>query len=107
VTASSPTLRAAGFEGRIVPVNPRADVVQGLPASPSLLTVDGPVDLTVIAVAAPAVLRRSRYTLCDALLAGRDLLPVTIGNVGGGAGLVGLVYWFVHLRAPVDRSAQP
>jgi acetate---CoA ligase (ADP-forming) len=49
-------LRAAGFEGRIVPVNPRADVVQGLPATPSLLSVDGPVDLAVIAVAAPAVL---------------------------------------------------
>jgi acetyltransferase len=49
-------LRAAGFEGRIVPVNPRADVVQGLPASPSLLTIDGPVDLAVIAVPASAVL---------------------------------------------------
>jgi acetyltransferase len=49
-------LRAAGFEGRIVPVNPRADVVQGLPATRSLLSVDGPVDLAVIAVAAPAVL---------------------------------------------------
>ena len=49
-------LRAAGFEGRIVLVNPRADVVQGLPATPSLLSVDGPVDLAVIAVSAPAVL---------------------------------------------------
>ena len=27
-----------------------------------------------------------------------NLLPVTIGNVIGGAGLVGLVYWFVFLR---------
>jgi formate/nitrite transporter len=27
-----------------------------------------------------------------------NLLPVTIGNVVGGAGLVGLVYWFVYLR---------
>ena len=49
-------LRAAGFEGRIWPVNPRADVVQGLPATPSLLAIDGPVDLAVIAVPAPAVL---------------------------------------------------
>jgi formate/nitrite transporter len=32
----------------------------------------------------------------------RNLLPVTIGNVIGGAGLVGLVYWFVYLR---PRSA--
>jgi formate/nitrite transporter len=28
----------------------------------------------------------------------RNLLPVTIGNVIGGAGLVGSVYWFVYLR---------
>jgi formate/nitrite transporter len=28
----------------------------------------------------------------------RNLLPVTIGNVIGGAVLVGLVYWFVYLR---------
>lgn len=27
-----------------------------------------------------------------------NLLPVTIGNVIGGAGMVGLVYWFVYLR---------
>ncbi len=28
----------------------------------------------------------------------RNLLPVTIGNIIGGAGLVGLVYWFIYLR---------
>jgi len=49
-------LRAAGFEGRVWPVNPAADVVQGLPAVASLLVIDGPVDLAVIAVPAPAVL---------------------------------------------------
>lgn len=27
-----------------------------------------------------------------------NLIPVTIGNIVGGAGLVGLVYWFVYLR---------
>ena len=27
-----------------------------------------------------------------------NLLPVTIGNIIGGAVLVGLVYWFVYLR---------
>jgi formate transporter FocA len=27
-----------------------------------------------------------------------NLLPVTIGNVIGGAGMVGLVYWFIYLR---------
>jgi formate transporter len=38
---------------------------------------------------------------------GRNLLPVTVGNVIGGAGLVGLVYWFVYLRprGAEDRAA--
>ncbi len=27
-----------------------------------------------------------------------NLLPVTIGNIIGGAFMVGLVYWFVYLR---------
>jgi len=29
----------------------------------------------------------------------RNLVPVTIGNIIGGAVLVGIVYWFVYLRA--------
>ena len=28
----------------------------------------------------------------------RNLVPVTIGNIIGGAGMVGAVYWFVYLR---------
>jgi formate transporter len=32
-----------------------------------------------------------------------NLLPVTLGNILGGAGLVGAVYWFVYLR----RDATP
>ena len=35
---------------------------------------------------------------------GRNLLPVTIGNVIGGALLVGGVYWFVYLRAKGSAS---
>ena len=34
---------------------------------------------------------------------GRNLLPVTIGNVVGGALLVGGVYWFVYLRGRASR----
>jgi formate/nitrite transporter len=34
----------------------------------------------------------------------RNLLPVTIGNVIGGALLVGGVYWFVYLRARSSRG---
>jgi formate transporter len=32
-----------------------------------------------------------------------NLLPVTIGNIIGGAGMVGLVYWFVYLR-PISHK---
>jgi acetate---CoA ligase (ADP-forming) len=49
-------LRSAGFAGRIIPVNSRADIVQGLPAMASLLDVTGPVDLAVITVPAADVL---------------------------------------------------
>ena len=35
-------------------------------------------------------------TWCSMLV--NNLLPVTLGNIAGGAGLVGLVYWFVYLR---------
>jgi formate/nitrite transporter len=30
-----------------------------------------------------------------------NLLPVTIGNIIGGALLVGLVYWFIYIRKPL------
>jgi acetate---CoA ligase (ADP-forming) len=39
-----------GFEGRIVPVNPKYDAVLGLPAVASLADVDEPVDLAILAV---------------------------------------------------------
>lgn len=42
----------------------------------------------------------------------RNLVPVTIGNVIGGAGMVGAVYWFVYLRprariAPATGEGEP
>jgi acetyltransferase len=49
-------LRSAGFAGRVVPVNTRAEAVQGVPAVRSVLEVDGAVDLAVITVPAPGVL---------------------------------------------------
>ena len=37
-----------------------------------------------------------------------NLIPVTIGNIIGGALMVGIVYWFVYLRhtrtAPANVS---
>ena len=43
-------LKAAGFEGRVIPVNPGAVTVQGLAAVPSLRDLEEGVDLAVIAV---------------------------------------------------------
>jgi formate transporter len=36
----------------------------------------------------------------------KNLLPVTIGNIIGGAGFVGLVYWFVYLRPEKRRVVE-
>jgi formate/nitrite transporter len=43
-----------------------------------------------------------------------NLLPVTIGNIIGGAVMVGLVYWFIYLRPswtgqtePIQPDAEP
>lgn len=33
-----------------------------------------------------------------------NLLPVTIGNIIGGALMVGLVYWFIYLREPHTKT---
>ena len=49
-------LRAASFPGRVVPINPRAGSIQGLRALPSVLALEEPVDLAVIAVPAADVL---------------------------------------------------
>jgi formate/nitrite transporter len=37
----------------------------------------------------------------------RNLVPVTVGNVAGGAGLVGAVYWFVYLRPGAVAAGAP
>jgi formate/nitrite transporter len=37
----------------------------------------------------------------------RNLVPVTLGNVLGGAGLVGAAYWFVYLRPRAAREERP
>jgi acetate---CoA ligase (ADP-forming) len=50
-------LLAAGFNGPVYPVNPRASVVQSVLAYKSVLDVPGPVDLAVLVVPAPHVVR--------------------------------------------------
>jgi formate transporter len=37
----------------------------------------------------------------------KNLLPVTLGNIIGGAFMVGLVYWFIYLRKPAAEVAAP
>jgi acetyl coenzyme A synthetase (ADP forming)-like protein len=53
-------LLAAGFEGPVYPVNPKAKVVQSVAAYPSVADVPGPVDLAVLAVPASDVIQAAR-----------------------------------------------
>ncbi|MFH1031876.1 MAG: CoA-binding protein [Chloroflexota bacterium] len=48
-------LKEAGYTGTILPINPRENVIQGLPAYHSLSDVPGKVDLAIITVPAEAV----------------------------------------------------
>ena len=50
-------LQESGYTGRIVPVNPKGGEIRGLPVAQSLseAVAEGPIDLVVIAVPAPAV----------------------------------------------------
>lgn len=50
------SLQQNRFTGTIIPVNPHATEIAGLPAFPSLRSVPGPVDLAIIAVPPHAVL---------------------------------------------------
>ena len=78
-------LRSAGFPGRIIPVNTRADSVQGLPAVRSMLEVEGPVDLAVIAVPARDVL--SALQQCAARKVGGAVVISAGFRETGGEGL--------------------
>ena len=48
------------FRGPVYPVNPAAEVVQGVPAYPTVENIPGPIDLAVIVVPAPNVLDVAR-----------------------------------------------
>ncbi len=77
-------LQAAGFEGPIYPVNPRADEIAGLPTHPSLAAVPGPVDLVVVAVPSAAVLDVVREAI-DKGVHGLVVLTAGFGEVGDHA----------------------
>ena len=44
------------FKGRIYPVNPKGGMIEGLQAYPSVLDIEGPVDMAVIVVNSKFVL---------------------------------------------------
>lgn len=48
-------LKKHGFKGRIFPVNPRADEIDGERAYPSISSIDEPIDHVLVMVPAPAV----------------------------------------------------
>jgi formate/nitrite transporter len=79
---------AAGFEHSIANMYfvPFAILVAAL--DPDFVTIQG--------------LRSQAPALTWIAFLGRNLVPVTIGNIIGGSVLVGAVYWFVYLR---DRGS--
>jgi acyl-CoA synthetase (NDP forming) len=58
-------LRSGGFGGRIIAVNAHAETVQGMAAVLSILSIDEPVDLAVIAVPASQVLSTLKECLAS------------------------------------------
>jgi formate transporter len=69
-----------------------------------------PIGLLVKATAAPEFWTAIGKTAADygnltwANFFIANLLPVTIGNIVGGAVMVGLVYWFIYIRKGLTRS---
>jgi formate transporter len=55
-----------------------------------------------LAKATPAITVEAYAKLTWVNFLVNNLIPVTIGNIVGGAGLVGLVYWFAYLRTRKD-----
>ncbi|MGE0315978.1 MAG: acetate--CoA ligase family protein [Lautropia sp.] len=85
-------LRKAGYRGRILPVNPAATEVQGLPAVRSLDEIDGEIDQVIVAVPAaqvPDVIERC---------IGRGVKALQIFTAGVGVGAGG------DAGAPIERA---
>ncbi len=75
-------LLAAGFQGPVYPVNPKAEVVQSVAAYPSVTDVPGPVDLAVVAVPAPAVVQAVQECAAKGV---RSIVVVAAGFAEVGA----------------------
>ena len=75
-------LKRMGWQGRILPINPKSGTVQGLPAFRSLRDVGEPIDLAVFAVPRPAI----EQAIDDAAAAGvRAAVVFTAGFAEVGA----------------------
>jgi formate/nitrite transporter len=64
-----------------------------------------PLGIVLKGTAAAQLYGGSLQSLTVSGLLVKNLLPVTIGNVIGGAGLVGMLYWSVYLRKPRQTAA--
>src|SRR5262245_9383430 len=69
---------ASGFPGRIVPVHPEADTIEGLRAVRRVSEIEGPVDLAVVSVPAATVLA----TVDDCIAKGVKALVVISAGFG-------------------------
>ncbi len=72
------TFREAGFQGRVYPINPKAETIQGVKVYPSVGAVPEPVDMAIVTVPAAAV----PHVLEDCAAAG--VLNVQICTSGFG-----------------------
>lgn len=78
-------LLAAGFNGPVYPINPKAEVVQSVVAYPTIRAVPGPVELAVIVVPADAVIDAARDCARKGV---RALVIISSGfSEVGGAGI--------------------
>ncbi len=75
-------LRRAGWQGRLLPVNPTAAEVQGVPAFASIDAIEGPIDQAIIAVPAGQVLATARQCVARGVRA----LQVFSSGFGEGPG---------------------
>jgi acetyl coenzyme A synthetase (ADP forming)-like protein len=75
-------LKAAGFAGRVMPVNPGASTVQGLPAVPSVGDLEEAVDLVVIAVPAAHVLSTLKECVAQGV-PGAVVISAGFREIGG------------------------
>jgi acyl-CoA synthetase (NDP forming) len=75
-------LQRFGYAGRILPINPTRETVQGLPAYPSLEAIEGPIDLAIILTGAESCVQ----ALSDCAERG---VPAAIMVAGGFAEIGG------------------